>query len=146
MKHHGSCCDFNDERDDDIMRTFRNLIREKPRIVVAEVFELLVNMPSRRFWVSEERALVVVNAMLRGRHTAVSSPSKREMFAEIFRRVCLLLPQLPHLTLADVVARVVRSPAPKFYLTPQSARIIYYRTKNKWFKKELKRLQHLRHA
>lgn len=123
------------------MRAYCKQIEGRDVIVLAEVFRSLVEMPSRRFWVSEERAAIVVSGMMRGVAIGNMRPQKREMFREIFRRTQALLEECPDLALSEAVARVVRQPAPKFYLTPQSARIIFYRIKDKWFKKEMRKLK-----
>lgn len=140
MKHNGCTFECNDERDDDFMRAYCKQIEGRAVIVLSEVFRCLVDMPSKRFWVSEERAAIVVSGMMRGVPLDNMRPQKREMFQEIFRRTLELIEQRPELAVSEAVAFVVRQPAPKFYLTPQSARIIFYRIKDKWFKKEMQKL------
>ena len=51
-------------------------------------------------------------------------PLTREMYIEIFHRVDNLRRQKPDTPLCDLVFQVVNSPAPKFYLTPESVSVI----------------------
>lgn len=49
-------------------------------------------------------------------------PLKREMYQEIFRRVVALREKNPFLSIAKLCAIVVCQPAPKFYITPGTAK------------------------
>lgn len=119
------------------MRAYCKQIEGRAVVVLSEVFRSLVNMPSKRFWVSEERAAIVVSDMMKGATLDNMRPQKREMFQEIHRRTVALMGEKPEMSLSEAVAHVVRQPAPRFYLTPQSARIIFYRIKERWYKKEM---------
>lgn len=141
MKHYGCTFECGDERDDDFMRAYCKQIEGRAVVVLSEVFRSLVDMPSKRFWVSEERAAIVVSDMMRGATLERMRPQKREMFQEIHRRTVALLEEHTDMALSVAVAHVVRQPAPRFYLTPQSARIIFYRIKNKWYEKEMRKLR-----
>lgn len=133
MKHTGSFCEYNDERNRDLMRVFRSVIISSSNIRLHDIFRIVVNSPSQRFWVSEKRAAVVVGDIVRGRDPlSAMTSNKREMYIEILSRVLRLMRSSPDMALGDAVAKVVSSPAPKFYLTPDSARIIYYRCRSEW--------------
>lgn len=95
----------------------------------------VVNSPSKRFWVSEERATCVVAAMLRGERIDFIKSNKMEMFKEIYRRVLALHDKYPKRSIKDLVFDVVRQPAPKFYLTPGSAKVLLCKIKKKWYQK-----------
>lgn len=145
MKHTGSSCEYNDERNRDLMRVFRSVMISSSNIRLHDIFKIVVNSPSCRFWVSEKRATVVVNDIVRGRDPLSSMTSnKREMYIEILSRVMRLMRASPETTIGEAVAKVVSSPAPKFYLTPDSARIIYYRCRSEWHVRQ--RLHVLHHA
>lgn len=119
------------------MRAYCKQIEGMAVVVLSEVFRSLVNMPSKRFWVSEERTAIVVSDMMKGATLDNMRPQKREMFQEIHRRTVAMMKDNPCMSLSEAVAHVVRQPAPRFYLTPQSARIIFYRIKERWYKKEM---------
>ncbi len=93
-------------------------------LTVSEIFRRVVSSPCSRFWVSEERASVVIGAMLhKGPEKALESiknPQRRAMFKEIYRRVRKLQQHQPGLTIYELVSDVVHTPAPCFYLSAES--------------------------
>lgn len=130
MKHSGSRCEYSDQRDLQLFLAFRRIIMSSPDINFSTIARRVVTTPTTRFWVSESRAAIVISAMLKGRNPLASMNATRQlMYREIYRRVTCLLRTSPQLPLTAAVARVISSPAPQFYLTPSSARIIYYRVK-----------------
>lgn len=100
-------------------------------------------MPSARFWVSEERAAIVIAAMMQGDKLERMRPNKREMFQEIFKRAMKLKQENPALTIYDLAFNVVRQPAPKFYLAPGYAKNIIFHVKKQWFEQRKKKLRHI---
>lgn len=135
--------EYTEQRDRDLMNAYRIQLENCGKIHLTDVLYKTVNSPSARFWVSEDRATIVISQMFRGIPITDMKPMKLEMFSEIFNRVKVLQSICPDRTLADIVCEVVNSPAPKFYLTPQSAKIIIFRIKQKWLKERKKKLQHL---
>lgn len=132
MKHLGCYLEFTDARNADLMRAYREQLRLCGFIVMPDIFARVADSPSVRFWVSEERAALVIAAMDAGRTLHRMRPNKREMFAEIHRRVIRLRTLHPHRTLYDLVTEVVNQPAPKFYLTARTVGEFIYRIKNGW--------------
>lgn len=114
------------------MLAFRKIIICADNIRLDTIAHKVVNMPAPRFWVSDKRAAIVVAAMTKGHAPlAQMNSTKRDMYLEIYRRTMALMRRIPGISLAEAVAEVVSSPAPRFYLTPGSARIIYYRSRRK---------------
>lgn len=145
MKHKGkSKFPYSQERDHELMQAYLNECDRCNVIRTAELFPRVVARSPSRFWVSEERAAIVVGEMMRGDDKQDMRPLKREMFREIFSRVLRLKALQPDWPLSRLVAEVVNQPAPKFYLTPGSAKVIISHIKNK-LRKEQRRL-HLRKA
>ena len=142
MKHRGCVCDFADERDKDLLRSYRKLLEESG-VISSEIYVKLVDMPSARFWVSEERAAIFVDSMMNGDKLTNQRQNKREMYQEIYRRVMLLKRKKPELSLYELVSEVVRQPAPKFYITPGSIKVVISRAKRKWYEQKKKKLKHL---
>lgn len=125
MKHPGSCSEFSAQRNAELLRAYRNVLSRKSYFNVNSDFNMVVNEPCSRFWISEERAMIVVSAMLRGQPILFSMrPTKRDMFIEIHYRVSMLRKEDPGMSLFDAVFDVVNSPAPKFYMEPPYARNI----------------------
>ncbi len=136
----GCVLEFTHERNKELMRAFRQTISKSKHIDITEISETIVNMPCSRFWVSEERATVVVAALLKGKSILNGMrTTKREMFTEIFNRAIALQQQYPNETLTTLVTRVVNSPAPKFYMKPRCAMEIIYRIKRGFYEKQNRR-------
>jgi hypothetical protein len=132
MKYFGCSLDFLAERNADIMRAYREQLAAADYVLMPEIFERVAESPSRRFWVSEERAAVVVAAIEAGRPVIDTMyPSKKEMYLEIHRRYKILRRENPEASLLELVSQVVNQPAPKFYFTPRSIGEFVYRTKRR---------------
>lgn len=126
MKHVGTKFEFTDQRNANLIAVYRKKLSECKVIRLTDVLKDAVNNPSERFWVSEERATEVVLKMMRGDQLKKMSPNKREMFQEIFRRTMEAAKMNPRRNISLIVASIVDSPAPKFYLTPGSAKVIIH--------------------
>lgn len=100
-------------------------------------------MPSKRFWVSEERASVVLSVMLQEKQPQAIIRNRKEMFREIYKRAIRLMKKEPELSISEVARRVVNQQAPKFYLSPKSAKYIIFYEKKKWYEQRKKQLKHL---
>lgn len=139
MKHFGSIMDFTRERNEDIMRTFRIQLEKARFIIMPEIFQMVADSPSIRFWVSEERASIVVSAMLSGKQLPRMRANKREMFEEIYRRFLVARQIDSEKTVYELVSDIVRQPAPKFYLTPRTVDEIIHRIKRGWYEAQFDR-------
>jgi len=136
MKHHGCLCDFTPQRNRELHQAYRRAAAASAYINLREVCTIASNSPCSRFWVSEERATVVVSALLKGQYVLDSmSPQKREMFLEIFKRVQEQRKETPSMSVYDAVFLAVNSPAPKFYMTPNTVVEIISRIRRGYYKK-----------
>lgn len=124
MKYKESRCDFIEERDAELLRACTNIIGGRDKISLSEVYDTLAQTPCSRFYVSEERAYIVIGYLQRGIPLANMIPLRREMFQEIFHRFILFRKEHPSLTKMECIWHVCHQPAPKFYLTPGSIRAI----------------------
>ena len=144
MKPHGSHYEYEDQRNDNLMEVYHEIIVKANHVRMPDVYEKVANSPSRRFWVSEERATIVVSSMMRGDSLGRMRPLKREMYNEIFRRVMALRDKSPKMPISQLVAQVVEQPAPKFYLTPGSTKVLICKIRKEWYYQRTKRrLRHL---
>lgn len=134
MKHKGSFFEYEEERNRDLLRAYHTLAADKsiPREVF---FETLVEMPSSRYWVSPERAHFVIKAMMEGRQLRPMKPNKKRMFDDLLSAVLRRLADRPEYSLFDIVLQAVYSPAPSFYLTPESARVILCKIRTGWYER-----------
>lgn len=136
MKHIGSVSHFISERNRALLSEFRRQVSKCAFVTLNEIGERVVNSPAPRFWVSEERAAIVVSAIMRGKPVLKTMRlSKREMFEEIHRRVVILKKSHPDWFLYELVHEVVNSPAPKFYMKTSSALERLFKIRNGWYDK-----------
>ena len=129
MKKQGSTSDFTDDRNRELHRRFMDILRTSRGVALRDMFGMAASRPASRFWVSEQRAAIVVSAMLQGRSLGRINQKRREMYEEITRRVKRVLAYHPEMTLLAACSEVIYQEAPEFYLTDESARCIIYRTR-----------------
>lgn len=142
MKYIGSYFEYEDERNKDLMRAYKELMESSRELSLRNIYDKLVNMPSCRFWVSEERAAIVVSSIMKGARLEKMRPTKREMYFEIYRQVKEARKRRPDASIYDLTFDVVCSPAPKFYLSPGSAKVIIYKIKRQWYEERKQKLRH----
>ena len=129
MKYKDSRCYFIEERDADLLRAYKEIINVRDNIRLSEIEEKLAQSPSRRFWVSEDRAYIVILDLLKGKPLDNMIPTRKEMYQEIFRRFQIHKSNEPYLSNMDIIKRVCAEKAPSFYLTPQSIHVILSRVR-----------------
>lgn len=142
MKHTGAKMEYYKERIDDLMTRYDEYILLHEHIYMPEVYSTIVNMPSRRFWVSDNRATFVVSKMLHGEEDITKSmwPTKKEMYEEICRRVKAMMQEFPEHSIYELCSIAIEQPAPKFYITPGTAKIMICKAKRKWQEEKLRKL------
>lgn len=144
MKPHGSHFEYEEQRNDNLMAVYHEIIVKANYVRMPDIYEKVANSPSRRFWVSEERAAIVVSAMMRGDKLKNMRSLKREMYNEIYNRAMTLREKHPSMPVSQLVAMVVEQPAPKFYLTPGSVKVLICKIRKQWYYQRTKRrLRHL---
>lgn len=139
MKYYGSILDFTQERNQELMRVYQEKLSKAGYIVMPKIFEQVANSPCSRFWVSEERAAIVISTLLADKVIPNMRKNKREMFYEIFRRFLIAREQYPEKSIYALAIMVVNQPAPKFYMTPRTVGELIYRIKNGWYDKQFNR-------
>ena len=110
MKALGSTCLHDKERATELLKTYFRAIGQADCIYMPRIFQRVVNSPTQRFWVSSQRAQTVIAAMERGASIAHMRSNKREMFTEIYRRVCEFRDSHPLMNLVDIVDEVIMQP------------------------------------
>lgn len=138
LKHFGNTFEYKAERDADLLRAFREALMTSKSNRIVDIWERVANSPSARFWVSAERAAIVVSRMLKGDTLHYMRPLRRQMFEEILKRVKEIMAKEKGLSVYNCCIRVVAMPAPKFYITPPSVTQIVYKIRRQW-RKEKKR-------
>lgn len=108
-----------------------------------EVARRVADSPAPRIFVSEERAAVVIGRMLKGQPVRLMGEVKREMYALLLSRVRRLLDGGEATTIAAAIRTALAQPAPKFYLTPGSVKVILYRLRRRaWYDRRTRLLRH----
>lgn len=136
MRRIGSSLDYTHERNRDIIRAYRSIVADLDVVDERLTFELLSVAPASRFWVSAERAAVVVSDLIRQRPLPDMNPLRRRMFIEIMRRYIALRKHRPGLPLSHVIGEIVAQPAPEFYLSPRTLAEYVRRIKSGWYGKK----------
>lgn len=141
MKHQGSVMEYSEDRMRDLMRAYDEYISSCEYIRMPDVYAAIVNMPARRFWVSDTRATKVIYSMLKGDRLRGMRPLKKEMYIDILKRVKKIRSKHPGMSLKKCCEIVVESPAPKFYLTPGTAKVMVCKYRKKWNREKLRKLR-----
>jgi hypothetical protein len=124
MKRKGCGFEYQKERDKDLLESYRRQVAMSGiPMMRKDLIAGTVNSPSKRFWVSEQRAMIIISRMMRGESLRNMTEGKRQMYAEIYRRVMALRDDPKHEgePLIWLISLVISQPAPSFYLTPRSA-------------------------
>lgn len=147
MGKQGREFEFKEDRDNDLIYVYRLAMENaKYPVNITEVLTNVVNSPSKRFWVSSERASNIISEMCAGNNLSGMKLNKQLMFREIYRRVVQMkdMPRYKNYRLSELVSIVIEQPAPKFYITPESAKIIIHHIKKReCYKQRLQRLPFL---
>lgn len=131
MRHKGSSNEYTDERDRDLLNVYRRIISEASHINLYEAVDKAVNSPAKRFYVSAYRARNVIMRMIKNKPLNNVYPCKKEMFAEIYRRVMVKRAFFPNKPLLIAIEEVLAEPAPKFYLEKESGVSILHKIQKK---------------
>lgn len=141
MKQTGTKVEYSEDRIRDLMRVYDEYIASCKFISMDELYKTIVNRPSRRFWVSETRCTLVISAINRGDDVLnTMRPTKKEMFLELYQRVAALQQTYPNKTMIELCTMAIYSEAPKFYLSPGTAKVMIVRYRKKWRLEKMKRL------
>lgn len=132
MKHIGNKFKYEFERDKELIKTFHKVLMSVDNTNLNKILEMTVNSPCSRFWVSEERAAIVLSKMFGGEDISYMSESKKAMYNELFKRAKERKAKYPNRSIYDIAIDVTGQKAPRFYLTPQSAKTIICKIKKKW--------------
>lgn len=143
VKYHGTTFEYEDARNKSLLAAYNEVVNANRNLSGYALYVRVVNMPSCRFWVSEERAAIVISAMLKGRSIENMRQNNREMFTEIYNRVMELRKERPGESVYNLTFDAVNSPAPKFYLTPASAKKIINKIKRGWYEERKRKYRHL---
>ena len=113
-----SCYEYKHRVLCEILTKYREATAETLFINMNRVIHRVKNSEYSRFFVSEDRAIRVIQKMIHSNgECPIKTPSSQEMYREIYQRVIHQISKSPEISLEDVVTNVVNSPAPKLYLS-----------------------------
>lgn len=131
------------EKEEDLMRAYREALGRVKYIRLKDVLEETVNSPSKRFWVSEERAVTIISRIKRGDTLSDMRKNAHDMFMQINQNVIRIGKKYPNYPLYKIVSLAIEEPAPCFYMTAKSAKIIIHKIKKKCYMEKKQKLKHL---
>lgn len=127
MKKPGSTSSYTPERNMALLAAFRHELRVRRLINLDDIFaHIATNVSAPRFYVSEERAVLIIKHHLRYGKWLLRSELRRSMFERIESIALRYISEGEAATLVDAIYLAVNDPAPSFYLTPRTVRTYLY--------------------
>ena len=123
--------EYHADRSRELLKVFNEELGFSDNDHVDDVVQRVVDHPSSRFWVSEERAWRIISSMRRRPLSSKCHPLRREMFEEIYTRSMHLCVMHPDWSLKRCVYYVVNHEAPKFYLAVATAHALICQERNR---------------
>lgn len=136
MSRKGTKLEFLDEMHDDLLRNFRKVVIESRQgMGMNELCEAAIRQPAKRFYISTLQAYKVVSKMRKGNIACLDRMPdyRREMFYEINRKVDEYMMRYEFATkpLLFIIPHVLSNKAPRFYVSAESMRKLYYSNQKK---------------
>lgn len=136
---------MTDGRDRDLLRAYNEQLRKQlrlyGRVCQSLLAEKAVGSPASRFWVSSERACVVVYRMMRGESIGYMNPVKFRFYTALYHDFLRYREKHPQMPVKHIVEIVVTQPAPCFPVTPRVAKNIIERTRRRCQREKIERLR-----
>lgn len=129
MKKPGTKSEFIDDRDTELARRVRNLMRER-NITFCQAIKLASETPASRFWIDEDRAIRLLRERRNGIGNGPKNRRRRRLLLDLERRVEKLIGDNPDISFYDAVTRAVNSPAPSFYASVRTTYRVLHRQKH----------------
>ncbi len=144
-KHNGNRNPYTDQRDKELLRAYRrakeSLLKSKGFVLRAEALDLARSSPCSRYFVSEQRASIVIRKLIAFDRYIASLQSneplqmsedplrdmlymRRRMFSHLSLQYKKLRDENPDCTHEELVTMACACPAEEFYLTIDSTRAI----------------------
>lgn len=120
--------DFKNERDNDFLQAYKKIIvrhgKNAPYIKKETLILETINHPAKRFYVSYEQAQRIITRLWKGQKVNFKNKLKQKMYTDILNRI--KEQQNTGTPLNELIAKTIYAPAPRFYITQESASILYY--------------------
>lgn len=147
MRKKGSTFALAEERDRDLYRAYRELIKKQlllyGRINETGLMGKLVHCPASRYWVSSERASCIIYKMNKGKSIDYMKKNAIHFYESLYEEFCKYRNLHPDASIKEIVEIAIQQPAPCFLLSPRVASQIIYRMKKICLKETVKRLKNV---
>ena len=134
---------WKEEMKDELMRIYREVSQSGFCSNQQEAYELTITHPAPRYYVDARWAHQRLSPMLRGDRSGLEkiNPLTREMYENLFDTVLRLAQNERYwgCSTYELIRNAIMQPAPRFYLTPGSAKVILSRIRSR------RRNEHRRH-
>ena len=146
MRKKGSVFALSDNRNRDLLRAYNEQVKKQlrlyGRVTKTGLVERTVSSPASRFWVSSERACVIIYRMERGESIGYMKQNKLRFYTELYKAFRAYREQHPEIAcVKHLVEIVVMQPAPCFPITPRVARNIIEKMRRKCQREKIERLR-----
>jgi hypothetical protein len=132
------------QRDEDLMRAYHQKMDEamksEGRFNKMDIITRAVNSPASRYWISLERACLVIYKLKRGEPITGAKNNSRRLYESIYQKYLQAERQYPDTPVKHLIANIIEQPAPCFALTAQSASLLINKIRKKQWYKERRRL------
>lgn len=120
MKPKGCKRTFSQLRDHDLMCAYELALQHPDIHTTPQAYQLVATMTAPQFYISHKRTAVIVARILTGTYTPDTNTNHGRMFAYIANRaVHLKKTHQPGTPLSHIISKILRQPAPSFYLSPR---------------------------
>ncbi len=119
--------EYGPDRDRELLSVFDRMLQDAPvGKPVVDVMAEAGRQPASRFYIGELRAIRVLRYRRRRGEFMPMSASRRRLYTDLHKRVEALQESHPGMALDDAIVEAVNSPAPEFYMEPESLRVTLY--------------------
>ena len=145
MRKKGSTFILERERNEDILRIYRELTKKQlslyGRICHSKLLDCVVNSQASRYWVSPERASSIIYKMKKGMSFNGMKKNTIKFYKSLYNDYELYKSFHPKMSDRAIVEEILMQPAPCFLLTPRVAGDIIYKMKKQCRQQTLRNLR-----
>lgn len=143
MRKAGDVFAFTEQRDMDLLSAYQRQISRQlqlyGRINATGLIQKVINSTASRYWVSSERASVVINKLEKGESISYMKPNKIRFYSELYKEFCSYREKHPGMPKKHIVEIVVTYPAPCFGMTQRVASNIIRKMRRKCQEEKISR-------
>lgn len=126
MRNFGDTADYRPSRNKDLMEAYKRNVESERIVRFSDIVEKTIHSPAKRFYIGERRAREVMAYLFKGGKLNGMRPERERMYKEIFDRCSAIMESGRAAPLQEIVREVIAQPAPEFYLTLGSAKVILH--------------------